>query len=99
MPASRMCQGVSKSGSPTPSEMAAFILATMSKKSRMPDLGRLTTCLAMKRDWSILNSAKDGKLTLPRLQLAEQSRVSGVILRNLHTQGQTHARRPRRDGQ
>src|ERR1022692_1560712 len=53
MPASRMCQGVSKSGSPTPSEMASFILATMSKKSRMPDLGRLTTCLAMKRDWSM----------------------------------------------
>ena len=33
--------------------MASFILATMSKKSRMPDLGRLTTCWAMKRDWSM----------------------------------------------
>ena len=39
----------------TPSEMASFILATMSKKSRMPDLGRLTTCSAMKRDWSMEN--------------------------------------------
>jgi len=38
--------------------MASFILATMSKKSRMPDLGRLTTCLAMKRDWSMKVQSK-----------------------------------------
>jgi hypothetical protein len=43
MAASRMCHGVSKSGSPMPSEMTFFIFATISKKSRMPDLGRSTT--------------------------------------------------------
>ena len=36
-----MCQGVVKSGSPMPSEITSFILATISKKSRIPDLGRV----------------------------------------------------------
>src|ERR1035438_4747370 len=49
MPASRMCHGVSKSGSPMPSEMTSFIFETISKKSRMPDLGRSTTWRAIKR--------------------------------------------------
>jgi 3-hydroxyisobutyrate dehydrogenase-like beta-hydroxyacid dehydrogenase len=34
-----MCQGVTKSGSPTPSEITSFWLATMSKNSRMPERG------------------------------------------------------------
>ena len=34
-----MCQGVTKSGSPTPSEMTSFMPWTMSKKSRMPERG------------------------------------------------------------
>ena len=37
MPASRMCQGVWKSGSPMPSEMASGISARISKNLRMPD--------------------------------------------------------------
>src|SRR2546428_8340310 len=36
--ASRMCQGVTKSGSPTPSEITSGIDWTMSKNSRMPDV-------------------------------------------------------------
>src|SRR5882724_9497245 len=70
MPASRMCHGVSKSGSPTPSEMASFIFATMSKKSRMPDLGRLTMCLAMKRDWSMKSDQNEIFRANPRLNSA-----------------------------
>src|ERR1700749_336926 len=53
MAASRMCQGVSKSGSPMPSEITSFIFATISKKSRMPERGRSMTCLAMNRVVSI----------------------------------------------
>jgi len=54
MAASRMCHGVSKSGSPMPSEMTFFIFATISKKSRMPDLGRSTTWEAIKRFGSMM---------------------------------------------
>jgi hypothetical protein len=32
-----MCQGVTKSGSPTPREMASFISSKMSKNFRMPE--------------------------------------------------------------
>src|SRR5712671_1158527 len=39
MAASRMCQGVAKSGSPTPSEMTSAWLWTRSKNSRMPERG------------------------------------------------------------
>src|SRR5277367_5144286 len=42
---SRMCQGVTKSGSPMPSEMTPCIDWTISKKSRMPERG-------MSRTWS-----------------------------------------------
>src|ERR1700694_3175292 len=41
--------GVSKSGSPMPSEMTPSVLATSSKKSRMPERRRPATCRAMKR--------------------------------------------------
>ena len=39
--------GVTKSGSPTPSEMTSFIPCTMSKKSRMPERGMARTLLAI----------------------------------------------------
>ena len=48
MAASRMCQGVTKSGSPTPREMTSFMLWTMSKKSRMPERGMAATACEMK---------------------------------------------------
>src|SRR3989338_5364872 len=34
---SRICQGVTKSGSPTPREITSFIPSTKSKNARMPD--------------------------------------------------------------
>src|SRR4051794_34136659 len=43
MAASRMCQGVSKSGSPMPSEMTSFIDWTILKKSRIPERGMVPT--------------------------------------------------------
>src|SRR5687767_10115395 len=51
MAALRTCHGVVKSGSPTPSEITSwpFILATSSKKSRMPLLGSVATWLATQR--------------------------------------------------
>ena len=49
MAASRICQGVSKSGSPIPSEITSRILETISKKSRIPDLGSPATWRAMNR--------------------------------------------------
>src|SRR5579863_7985193 len=49
MAASRICQGVTKSGSPTPSEITSFIPWTMSKKSRMPERGMAPTWRAMNR--------------------------------------------------
>ena len=48
MAASRMCQGVTKSGSPTPSEITSGIVWTMSKNSRMPERG-------MSRTWRAMN--------------------------------------------
>src|SRR6266536_947374 len=56
MAASRMCHGVTKSGSPTPSEITScpFIFATSSKKSRMPLLGSVHTCPATHRFRSVL---------------------------------------------
>src|SRR4030095_13127895 len=56
MAASRMCHGVTKSGSPTPSEMTSwpFILATSSKKSRIPLFGSVDTCPATHRFGSVL---------------------------------------------
>src|SRR5580700_6471749 len=53
-----MCHGVSKSGSPIPREITSFILATISKKSRMPDFGRSTTWRAMNRLWSMVGGRK-----------------------------------------
>src|SRR6266550_7199105 len=47
MAASRMCHGVTKSGSPTPSEITSGIAWTMSKNSRMPERGMLRTWRAM----------------------------------------------------
>src|ERR1051326_7842663 len=41
MPASRMRHGVTKSGSPTPSEITFSICCAISKKRRMPDGGQL----------------------------------------------------------
>src|SRR5580693_8841700 len=49
MAASRMCQGVTKSGSPTPKETTSFMPCTMSKKSRMPERGMALTWRAMNR--------------------------------------------------
>src|SRR4051812_30574293 len=46
MAASRMCQGVTKSGSPTPREITPFWLWTMSKNSRMPERGIWRTTFA-----------------------------------------------------
>src|SRR6476661_10353509 len=43
MPASRIRHGVTKSGSPTPSDMTSFIWAAMSKNRRMPDGGQAAT--------------------------------------------------------
>src|SRR5688572_9149210 len=40
MPASRIRQGVTKSGSPTPREMTSSISAAMSKNRRIPDGGQ-----------------------------------------------------------
>src|ERR1041385_9332472 len=39
-----MCQGVTKSGSPTPREMTSAWDWTMSKNSRMPERGICRTC-------------------------------------------------------
>ena len=44
-----MWNGVTKSGSPMPSETASFIFETIAKKSRMPDLGNVATWFATKR--------------------------------------------------
>ena len=52
-----MCQGVWKSGSPIPSEITSLIFATISKKSRMPDLGRSATWRATKRWVSMVGGA------------------------------------------
>src|SRR5689334_20404820 len=46
MAASRMCHGVTKSGSPTPSEITPFWLWTMSKNSRIPERGMSRTFFA-----------------------------------------------------
>src|SRR6185295_19737686 len=43
-----MCHGVTKSGSPTPSEITPGVPCTMSKNSRMPDRGIPATCAATK---------------------------------------------------
>src|SRR5574344_1664550 len=56
---SRMCHGVWKSGSPMPREITSLRPATMSKKSRMPDLGRLRTCGATK-SWADLEAVVMG---------------------------------------
>ena len=48
MAASRICHGVAKSGSPTPSEMTPVVFWTSSKKSRIPDRGIPATWFAMK---------------------------------------------------
>src|SRR5439155_11112794 len=47
MAASRMCHGVTKSGSPTPREITSGIACTMSKNSRMPERGISRTWPAM----------------------------------------------------
>ncbi|GBE55892.1 hypothetical protein BMS3Bbin16_00087 [archaeon BMS3Bbin16] len=39
MQASRMCQGATKSGSPTPSDMTSGMPSTISKNFRMPEGG------------------------------------------------------------
>lgn len=44
--ASRIVQGVEKSGSPTPSEMTPSIVEATSKNLRMPDGGIATMCSA-----------------------------------------------------
>ena len=48
MPARTMADGVSKSGSPMPSEITSSIVAAMSKKRRMPDGGTDLSLLATK---------------------------------------------------
>src|SRR6266576_3667235 len=48
MPASRIGCGLTKSGSPMPSEMTSFIVATISKNLRMPEGGTLFTRVATK---------------------------------------------------
>ena len=45
MPASRIRHGVTKSGSPTPSEITSSISAAMSKNRRMPDGGQAAMTL------------------------------------------------------
>ena len=42
MPAFRMCQGVTKSGSPMPKEITSSIVAAISNSFRMPEGGRFT---------------------------------------------------------
>src|SRR4051812_5894809 len=80
MAASRMCQGVTKSGSPTPSEITSwpFILATSSKKSRMPLLGSVDTCPATHFFGSVLmalgfpRSGRDVESGVGRVAAVEQ---------------------------
>src|ERR1700722_7072924 len=59
MAASRMCQGVTKSGSPIPSEMTPCIDWTISKKSRMPERG-------MSRTWSAIKPGEEAVGTVER---------------------------------
>ena len=48
MPASLMCQGVTKSGSPMPSEITSSIEESRSKNSLMPDGGSVATFCEIK---------------------------------------------------
>ena len=66
--------------------MAFFILATMSKKSRMPDLGRLTTCLAMKRDWSILEGVAKVRATSSGIVKCGKNKGVGIVADELDIQ-------------
>ena len=63
--ASRMCQGVMKSGSPTPREMASGISATMSKNLRMPLGGTARTRWLTMRSRSITGSPPDAGRRYP----------------------------------
>src|SRR5690242_16217283 len=75
MAASRMCHGVTKSGSPTPSEITSGIACTMSKNSRIPDRGISRTCLAIKScDW------KGGAILWILMLIVSMSRKTTVTI-------------------
>src|SRR5260221_10664636 len=67
MAASRMCQGVTKSGSPMPSEMTPDIDWTISKKSRMPERGMARTCSATKSLGEVMETGGRGRCMAVRL--------------------------------
>src|ERR1700677_4605176 len=72
MAASRMCQGVTKSGSPMPSEMTPDRGWTISKKSRMPERG-------MPRTWSATKSGDGVTGEWGRCMLFRRSAFHGLI--------------------
>src|SRR4051794_22330621 len=61
MAASRMCHGVTKSGSPTPREITSSICETMSKKRRMPEgaMPSTTLLILLPRMGSLLVTSMD----------------------------------------
>src|SRR5215212_442154 len=99
MAASRICHGVTKSGSPTPSEITSwpFIFATSSKKSRMPLLGSVDTCPATHRLTSVLMvrnasaSGRDVQSRGGRLAAIEQVALLFVATQHEMGGGRQHA--------
>src|SRR5262245_22967671 len=64
--ASRMCQGVIKSGSPTPREITSFMPRTRSKKARMPEGAICSTIFEIL--WSMLVRDIQSALITPFLE-------------------------------
>src|SRR5687768_7571670 len=76
-----MCQGVTKSGSPTPREMTPFWLWTMSKNSRIPERGMSRTFFATND--SGLNGAAivlRMRARTPRVPRDSQKLSGGLVL-------------------
>src|SRR4030043_371803 len=55
MPASLICQGVTKSGSPIPSEITSSIEESRSKNFLMPDGGSVATFCEMGLSWATVD--------------------------------------------
>src|SRR5881394_1299395 len=95
--ASRMCQGVTKSGSPTPSEITScpFIFATSSKKSRMPLLGSAATWRATQPFGSVFMAAtasgRDVKAGRVRVALVQEESLILVAAQHEMRGGREHA--------
>src|SRR5437762_1850881 len=91
MAASRMCQGVTKSGSPTPREITSFMPWTMSKKSRMPDRG-------IERTFSAMNcfASKDMEAILNwKTRRIRKEKFRGSFIVEQQGPGETRQRPPR----